>query len=32
MEHIRIKSISEGDFDRVIDSAGGVRILEEGSA
>lgn len=32
MEHIRIKAITEADFDKVIASAGGSRILEDGSA
>lgn len=32
MEYIRIKAVTEGDFDQVITSAGGSRILEEGSA
>jgi len=32
MEHIRIKAIAEEDFDKVIISAGGTRIAEEGSA
>ncbi len=32
MEYIRIKAVSEADFDQVITSAGGSRILEDGSA
>ncbi|MBI5387763.1 MAG: hypothetical protein HZA90_24135 [Verrucomicrobia bacterium] len=32
MEYIRIKTVTEEDFDQVITSAGGFRILEEGSA
>lgn len=32
MEYIRIKAVTEEDFDQVITSAGGSRILEEGSA
>ncbi|HAB19239.1 MAG TPA: hypothetical protein DCE44_22780, partial [Verrucomicrobiales bacterium] len=32
MEYIRIKTVTEEDFDRVITSAGGSRILEESSA
>jgi hypothetical protein len=32
MDHIRIKAIAEADFDKVIMSAGGSRIVEEGSA
>ena len=32
MEYIRIKAIAETDFDKVITSAGGSRIVEEGSA
>ena len=32
MDYIRIKSITEADFDIVITSAGGLRIADEGSA
>jgi hypothetical protein len=32
MDQIRIKAVSEQDFDEVIVAAGGSRILEEGSA
>jgi hypothetical protein len=32
MEHIRIKTVSEADFDGVVTSAGGSRIPEQGSA
>ena len=32
MEYIRIKAVSEADFDTVITSAGGSRIVEEDSA
>jgi len=32
MEYIRIKTVTEQDFDAVIVSAGGSRIVEEGSA
>jgi len=32
MEYMRIKTITEGGFDQVVISAGGSRILEEGSA
>jgi hypothetical protein len=32
MEEIRIKQITERDFDRVVEMAGGKRLLEEGSA
>ena len=32
MEYFRIKTVSEEDVDRVVDSAGGQRIREEGSA
>jgi hypothetical protein len=32
MQHIRIKTVTEDDFDEVITSAGGSRISEDGSA
>lgn len=32
MQHIRIKTVTENDFDEVITSAGGSRISEDGSA
>lgn len=32
MEHIRIKAVTEDDFDQIVVSAGGTRIAEEGSA
>jgi hypothetical protein len=32
MEYIRIKAITEEDFDQIVTSAGGSRILQEGSA
>jgi hypothetical protein len=32
MEYMRIKPVTEDDFDQVVISAGGSRILEEGSA
>ena len=32
MEYIRIKAVTEADFDQVITSAGGSRIIADGSA
>ena len=32
MEHLRIKKVSESEFDRFVQNAGGVRLTTEGSA